>query len=305
MAGQRGQLSAVGALVERVDDHGQGGLVAEPVEQRLECSDVVHGLRDVRPLVRTEPVGERRVVAPPRAGVELEHETVVEAHRRHLGEHLAPEELGVGGLGRPLPDPGEQGLGVARWEVGGRRRGMAVVGCGGPRGDECLAPSPERSEVARPGRGVLAGEVGEPIEVGVEVRPIRVDDVVGPERGHHATGPAAVAEPGVGLQLVESRRRSWPGTRSRTARRGRGGGRRRRRAGRRGGRRSRRRCRPPAASRPRRPPTSVWSSHSFEGVPRKRWMCSPKVRQTRRPSDSAGEPSRGETPSASRGTPWL
>ena len=50
---------------------------------------------------------------------------------------------------------------------------------------------------------------------------------------------------------------------------------------------------------------SVWSSHSFEGVPRKRWMCSAKVRQMRRPSDSAGEPSRGETPSASRGTPWL
>ena len=142
-----------------------------------------------------------------------------------------------------------------------------MIGRGRPRGDECLAPSPERSEVTRPGRRVLAGEVGEPIEVGVEVRPIRVDDVIRPERGHHATGPAAAAQPGVSLQRRRSRRRSWPGTRSRTARRGRGGGRRPRRAGRRGGRRSRRHCRPPAASRPRRPPRACGPATASRACP--------------------------------------
>ena len=50
VAGERGELAAVGALVQGVDDHGQAGLVAEPVEQRLERPDVVHRLRDVRPL---------------------------------------------------------------------------------------------------------------------------------------------------------------------------------------------------------------------------------------------------------------
>ena len=102
----------------------------------------------------------------------------------------------------PCRTPCEQGLGVAGREVGRRRRGMAVIGRGSPCGDERLAPSPERGEVARPGGGVLAGQVGEAIEVGAEVRAIRIDDVVGPERGHYPAGPAAVPQPGVGRQLV-------------------------------------------------------------------------------------------------------
>ena len=48
VAGQRRQLPAVGALVERVDDDRQRRLVAEAVEQRLERPDVVHRLSGCR-----------------------------------------------------------------------------------------------------------------------------------------------------------------------------------------------------------------------------------------------------------------
>ena len=135
--------------------------------------------------------------------MELEHEAVLHAHGRHLDEELAPEPLGIAGLGLPLAHPAEQVLGLTRGEVHRDRRRVAVVRGRRAGGDEGLAPGPQRGEVARPRRGVLTGQLGQAAEVVLEVRPVGVDDVVGPERGHDPAVPAARRDRGVGVEGVE------------------------------------------------------------------------------------------------------
>src|SRR5688572_5948029 len=91
VTGEWRELARVRALVERKDDDRQRRIVAEAIEQRTQRSDVIGGGGDVGADVRTEAIEQRRVVITPGAGMDLQHELVVETHARHLGEHLSAE----------------------------------------------------------------------------------------------------------------------------------------------------------------------------------------------------------------------
>ena len=61
--------------------------------------------------------------------MDLHHQPVIEAHARHLGQHLAAEQVGLG-RHLPLATLAEQRLGLGLREIGGARGRMAVVGRG-------------------------------------------------------------------------------------------------------------------------------------------------------------------------------
>ncbi len=98
VAGHGCQLTPIGRLVQGVDDDSQAGLVAEPVEQRLERGDEVGRLGHVCADVASEAGGEERVVIAPGTDVQLQDQPVVHAHGGHFGQHLGAEQLGVSGL---------------------------------------------------------------------------------------------------------------------------------------------------------------------------------------------------------------
>ena len=49
------------------------------------------------PLSRPNAREHRRIVVAERAGMDLHDQAVVDAHRRHFGQHLGAEQFGVGG----------------------------------------------------------------------------------------------------------------------------------------------------------------------------------------------------------------
>src|SRR5581483_5131186 len=95
VAGERGELSAVRALVEREEDQGQARVVAARLEQGSETARPVGRHRDVPAEVTAEARGERRVVVAEAADVQLHDETVVEAHARELVQHVRFEAARV------------------------------------------------------------------------------------------------------------------------------------------------------------------------------------------------------------------
>ena len=122
--------------------------------------------------------------------MDLQHQAVVEAHPRHLGQHLAAE--GVGLLGRRLAGerPGEERRGLGARQVLGAGGGVAVVGAGGAVRLEEGPALAVRLEVAVPGRGVAAGDLAEARDVGGEARELGVDHRVGPVGGDDPAAPA-------------------------------------------------------------------------------------------------------------------
>ena len=62
--------------------------------------------------------------------MDLQDQPVVEAHLRHLGQHLGAEQPPLALVGRAAPDAVEQFLGRRVGEVGGLGGRMAVVGRG-------------------------------------------------------------------------------------------------------------------------------------------------------------------------------
>ena len=89
-------------------------------------------------------------------GVDLHHHPVLDAHRRHLGQHLGAEQLGV--LRAPIAsdDAAEQGFRLGGREVGGAGGGVAVVGGGGAGGAEVGAALAVRGEIAGPAPHILS-----------------------------------------------------------------------------------------------------------------------------------------------------
>jgi hypothetical protein len=59
--------------------------------------------------------------------MDLQHEPVLEAHPRHLGQHLRPEELRVLSRRAAAEHPLEQRLGGGRRQVRGAGGRMAVI----------------------------------------------------------------------------------------------------------------------------------------------------------------------------------
>ena len=203
MPGEGCDLTAVGRLVQCVDDDGQSGLVAEPVEQRLQGVDIVDGSWNVRAFVRAETRCDRGVVVTPCPDMELQDQPVVHAHCRHLDQHLRTEVLSVARFVSSAVDAKEELLCVMRREICRARRGVPMIRGGGAIGDEVGTPGPERVEVPMPARRVHPGEPPKCRHIGPKVSPVRVDDIVGSKGRNHTPLPGGTAELGVLLQLVE------------------------------------------------------------------------------------------------------
>ena len=84
------------------------------------------------------------------AGMDLHHQAIVHAHRRHFGEHLRAEQFGIGGGGTPVLHTIEQGRRIGIGQIGSGCAGMAVIGRGRPHCGEVFAPLAVRGEIARP-----------------------------------------------------------------------------------------------------------------------------------------------------------
>ena len=137
--------------------------------------------------------------------MDLHHEPVVEAHARHLGQHLRAEEFGILRRHALVEHAPEQFLGFARREVGGARAGMAVVGRRRAHAPEEVPAASVSREIAVPRLGVLARERGQFADAVAEAGELGVHDRVGPVRGEHTALPAAPQQRVVVRQLVERR----------------------------------------------------------------------------------------------------
>ncbi len=202
MPGQRGQLAAVGGLVQGEDDDRQARLATEPVQQGLEGAHIVGPLRDVGALVAAEGSEQRRIVVPIRARMDLHHQPVVEAHAGHLGQHLCAEQLGLGGGEHPAHDPVVQGLGIPAGEVGGGGGRAAVVGGRGAGAGEHGAALAVGGQVAVPEIDVLAGQQAEALDLGPEGLVLGVGHGVGAVGGDHPSAPAALVDRRVAGEVV-------------------------------------------------------------------------------------------------------
>ena len=83
--------------------------------------------------------------------MDLHHEAVVEAHARHLGQHLAAEQLGLVRRRRAGERAVEQRSALGRREIAGARRRVAVVGRRRAHRLEERAALAVRGEIAVPG----------------------------------------------------------------------------------------------------------------------------------------------------------
>ena len=188
VTGERRQLAAVGALVEREEDDGEARLVATRLEQRPQAARPVGRDRDVGADVVAEPFGERTVVVAQAADVELHDEPVVAAHAGELVQHVRLETprvcvRDVAGE-RRREQRGRFAVGEPRG-VGARRR---VIG---RRGAERLERGASLGQHVEKRRVVADLAARGSLELGQRVAPagsIECDDRVG-AKGRPDAGP--------------------------------------------------------------------------------------------------------------------
>ena len=133
--------------------------------------------------------------------MDLQHQPVLDAHPRHLGQHLARNSSRSPASAVPLrtwrtappPRPGQVGGGGAR---------VAVVARRGAHLLEESPPLPMRVEIALPASRIAPSDVGQPVELGQKVRLVGVDDGIGPVGRHHAPAPAGLLYGLVPAQIV-------------------------------------------------------------------------------------------------------
>ncbi len=140
------------------------------------------------------------VVIAERAGVDLHHQAIVDAHTCHLGQHLGAEQLGIGRARRSGHDAPEQRGGIRLVEIGGGGGRMAVIARCRAEPPEVVAPVAERREIAVPGPGILAGERAEHLDIGAEILEFGIDHAVRAEGGDDPAAPAALAH---GAMMIE------------------------------------------------------------------------------------------------------
>src|SRR6185437_7714928 len=194
VTGEGRQLPAVGRLIEGEKDHREARVAAEALEQRLQRMDIVGALRNVGSLVAAVPVEEYAIVIAHGARMDLHHQTVVDAHRGHLGEHLCAEELRVSGTEAVGDDAAEERLRLTLPKVGGGRARMPMIARGGAERDEGGAAQPVGLEISPPGMDVPARHPPELGERLAKELVLRVDDRIRAVGADHPTRPAAAAD---------------------------------------------------------------------------------------------------------------
>ena len=200
--GERGDLARVVRLVDGEQHDVQARFESVALEQRTDAVGEPGRDRDVVPGVGAELPQRRRAVVAQHSGVDRHDESVVDAHARHLQEHVPAEQAPLRGIRRSGEHLFEQPGGIRLVEVGREQLLHAVVGRDGAVPDEVLAPRFERGEVAGE-RGRLAGgreECGDPIG---ELRGIRVEVLVGPERRKDPGLDVRTAQGGMVGEIVE------------------------------------------------------------------------------------------------------
>ncbi len=220
MPGQGRQFAAVRGLVQRVDDDGQ------PHSRSRSGRATASGCSRSRPPGACRLPGRGRTA--PRAtgcgpamlrcgaGAPVRRPCSCAAISTSIWPRKSSaspgRRAGRRAPGRTVPRPRVSPRSAV---VGGR---VTVVGCGRAGGDEVVAPEADGVEVTLPRRGVGVGEPAEGGDVRAEARPVRVDDVVRPEGRHDACRPSRSVAGRHAAPESRGRRRSWPGTRSATAR---------------------------------------------------------------------------------------
>ena len=194
MTCERRQFACVAAFIQGEEDDRKVRLIAEPVEQGLQCVDVVGSRRDVRSLVSPEVFEQPAIVVAETARVDLHHEPVIEAHGSHFGQHLAAKQLCI--LRRCIArfHPVEQRRSLRSGKVGCRRGRMPVIGgCCPHFGKECAALA-MGSQVARPALRIFAGQLCECGEVLRETFEIGIDNRVRAVSCDNPAVPSAFAD---------------------------------------------------------------------------------------------------------------
>src|SRR6202022_3682292 len=161
--------------------------VAEAIEQGLKRMDVIGSRRNVGALVAAEALMQLGVVIPERARMDLHHQPVLEAHVRHLGQHLPAKCFGFRGRGLTFECLRKQRFAFRVTEIRSLRGWMAVVGRRRAHGLEECAPVAMCGKIAAPSQAVFAGELPELFHVGGKTLEFGIDRRIRAVRGDHAT----------------------------------------------------------------------------------------------------------------------
>ncbi len=205
MAGERAQFARVGAFVQGEENQSEIGLVAEPVQQRLERMHVVGTKRNIRAFVAPVTRRELSVVVAEATRMDLHHQAIVHTHAGHFGEHLAAKDLRIPGAEPAAHDSVEQTADLVLRQVGRSAARMPVVGRGGAHLREERAALAVRAQIALPGTNVFTGESAELLQRGSELFVLGVDHRIGTVGGDHTAVPSAGADRGMVEQGIERR----------------------------------------------------------------------------------------------------
>jgi len=114
----------------------------------------------------------------PGACVQLHDHAVVARHQSHLSQHLGANSSASPRSARRA-GCGPAGLRLDFRKIGRARSRMAVVARARPVSAEEGAARGDRSEIAAPLAGVLAGQLAKPPQIDGKILAVRVDDVIG------------------------------------------------------------------------------------------------------------------------------
>ena len=135
--------------------------------------------------------------------MDLHDEPILDAHLRHLGEHLRAKQLAILGTGAVRADPLVERLCFVGTEIGGEGGGVAVVGRRCAHRLEIGAALTMAVEIAAPAGGIAACHLRQAIEPGTKAWPVWIDDQVGPVGGNDPPGPPRGANGFVPAEVVK------------------------------------------------------------------------------------------------------
>ena len=183
-ARERGDLTGVDRFVDGEEHEVEAGRGAERLEQRTKVLGVLRSHRDVVPRVGAVALEGRPMVIPAYAGMDRHDQTVVNAHPRHLEEHVPAEQACSRGVQVPRHRPSEELLRSGGIEIHGERLQHAVISRHRARRHEVRATRSEGCQVAGE-RRLLAGRREESRDVRGERGRVRIDVGVGAEGRQH------------------------------------------------------------------------------------------------------------------------
>ena len=151
------EFPAITGLVEGEEDDTQLGFVAESVEQRLKCMDIVRLSGYVCPHVPAETLKQSLVMVSEGSRMDLHHQPIFEAHSCHFGKHLSAEHFRFFPAQSFLQCLCVEGFAFSRFKIRSHGTGMPMV-CGscshrlekGSSLHQCI-------EIPRPIRGIFSG----------------------------------------------------------------------------------------------------------------------------------------------------